>query len=263
MSIRIFQVDAFASEAFSGNPAAVCMLTAPREEGWMHALAGEMNLSETAFLEPASDGWSLRWFTPTTEVELCGHGTLACAHVLWEAGYQPPATEIRFHTAVGLLTARQVGQWIEMDFPSQPTTGPVESADGLADVLGGEIAAAHHAGWTTLVELADASALRDLSPDFAAMKGGLWGSAIVTAASDSPEFDFVSRFFAPAIGIDEDPVTGSSHCVLGPFWSERLGKVDMVAYQASARGGVVKVTVAGERTKLSGQAVTVFRGELA
>ena len=262
MSTRIFQVDAFTSKPFAGNPAAVCLLTAPRADAWMQNVAAEMNLSETAFLAPHDDGWSLRWFTPAVEVELCGHATLASAHVLWEAGFLDPEKQARFHTASGLLTAVRKGDWIEMDFPAQPVGQVIESARALADVLAVEVVRACRAGWTCLVELTDESAVRRAAPDFRAMKAGPCGTAIVTSRSDSPEYDFVSRFFAPAVGIDEDPVTGSAHCILGPFWAQRLGKDHLVGHQASARGGVVKVAVLGERTKLSGQAVTTLRGDL-
>ena len=231
----------------------------------MQAVAAEMNLSETAFVQPRDLGWSLRWFTPAVEVKLCGHATLASAHTLWEAGYLHPEKEARFHTLSGLLTAVRRGEWIEMDFPTQPIEGVIESPQGLAEALGVTVVGAHGAKWTTLVEVASESDVRGMAPDFAAMKSGRWGSAIVTAASDSPDssgYDFVSRFFAPAIGIDEDPVTGSAHCILGPFWAERLGKDRLLARQVSPRGGTVQVAVADERTKLSGQAVTTLKGEL-
>jgi len=262
MKTRIFQVDAFTNEPFAGNPAAVCMLNAPADETWMQNVAAEMNLSETSFLLPQDDGWNLRWFTPTVEVKLCGHATLASAHVLWEAGYLTPDNEARFHTHSGLLTAVRKGEWIEMDFPAQPVEKVVEVTHGLAEALGIGIVRAYWVGWTQLVEVESESAVRQMSPDFAAMKTEPFGSAIVTATSDSQDYDFVSRFFAPGLGIDEDPVTGAAHCCLGPFWARRLGKNQLVGYQASKRGGVVKVAIAGERVKLSGQAVTTLRGEL-
>ena len=262
MSIDIFQVDAFADKPFLGNPAAVCMLTEPADDGWMQAVAAEMNLSETAFLLPREDGWGLRWFTPTVEVKLCGHATLASAHVLWEVGYLQPTSAARFHTQSGVLTAKRDGDWIEMDFPAQPTDPAVQPAEELAAVLGAAPVGVYSTGWTHLIEVANESVVRGIVPDFAAMKAGAWGSAIVTAAADSPEYDFVSRFFAPAFGIDEDPVTGAAHCVLGPFWGRRLGKDRLVGYQASARGGTVLVAMADRRVKLSGQAVTILRGKL-
>ena len=262
MNTTIFQVDAFTATPFAGNPAAVCVLDNAADEAWMQAVAAEMNLSETAFLVARDGGWDLRWFTPTVEVKLCGHATLASAHALWEAGHLAPESDARFHTASGLLTAARKGDWIEMDFPAQPVEAPVESLRPLAEVLGCRVIGAYRAGWTQLVELDTESAVRRISPDFAAMKAGPYGSAIVTAASDSPDHDFVSRFFAPGVGIDEDPVTGSAHCILGPFWARRLGRDELVGYQASSRGGVVKVGIAGERVRLSGQAVTILRGEL-
>ena len=262
MSNPIYQVDAFTNEPFKGNPAAVCVLDEPGDEVWMQNVAAEMNLSETAFLVPRGDGWALRWFTPTVEVKLCGHATLASAHVLWEAGYLAQGKQARFHTASGLLTAKRDGDWIELDFPAQPVKEQVESPQGLADVFGEPVVAAYHAGWTQLVEMESESAIRRMSPDFVAIKASLGGSAMVTAASDSPDYDFVSRFFAPGVGIDEDPVTGSAHCTLGPYWAQRLGKDKLVARQISARGGVVKVVIAGDRVKLAGQAVTTLRGEL-
>jgi PhzF family phenazine biosynthesis protein len=221
-----------------------------------------MNLSETAFLLPRGVGWNLRWFTPTVEVKLCGHATLASVHVLYEEGYLDLEDEARFDTQSGLLTGLRKGDWIEMDFPTQPLEGVIESPQELSEALGVRAVQAYRAGWTQLVELESESAVRQMAPNFPAMKAGLWGSAIVTAISDSPDYDFVSRFFAPALGVDEDPVTGSAHCILGPFWAKRLGKDHLVGYQASARGGVVKVLVAGRRIKLFGQAVTTLRGEL-
>jgi len=263
MSTTICQVDAFTDAPFAGNPAAVCLLEGPRDDEWMQAVAAEMNLSETAFLLPAGDGWSLRWFTPAVEVDLCGHATLAAAHTLWEAGRLPGDQQVRFHSRSGLLTAVRKGGWIEMDFPAQPVAGRIETPPELTAALGAEPVGLYPAGWTHLAEMADELAVRELGPDFAAMKAGPCGSVIVTAASGRPGIDFVSRFFAPVVGIDEDPVTGSAHCVLAPFWGGRLGRERMVGRQVSARGGTVRVALTGGRVKLSGQAVTVLRGELA
>ena len=261
MGQRITQVDAFTDQPFRGNPAAVCVLPAAAGERWMRQVALEMNLSETAFLHRQADGFNLRWFTPTVEIALCGHATLASAHVLWEEGYIGPNDEARFHTMSGLLTARRQGEWIEMDFPAifeKPTSAP----DGLAEALG---TLSKYVGLNKMdyiVELNSADLVRKLQPNFSALrKLGLRG-VIVTSRSDSPEYDFISRFFAPGSGIDEDPVTGSAHACLGPFWQQRLGKTEFVAYQASQRGGVVRVRVEGERVRLGGKAVTVFRGEL-
>lgn len=258
----IVQVDAFTDSPFAGNPAAVCILQEPRGERWMALVAREMNLSETAFLAPNGDGYGLRWFTPAVEVDLCGHATLASAHVLFEVGHLAPTAQARFHTRSGLLTAGRTGDgWIEMDFPATPAT-PIEAGD-LARALGVTPLYTGKNRFDYLVEVESEAAVRALKPEelIALRAFGVRG-VIVTARSDTPHYDFVSRFFAPGAGIDEDPVTGSAHCCLGPFWAARLGKTDLVGYQASARGGVVRVRLEGERAKLGGQAVTVLRGEL-
>lgn len=261
MNLDIFQVDSFTNEPFRGNPAGVCILDRMRPDRWLGDVAAEMNLSETAFLLAQPDGWRLRWFTPRVEVKLCGHATLAAAHVLWEAGLLAATAEARFHTLSGILTARRDGAWIEMDFPAH-STKPADSAGALAGALGVRPLGIYDAGWTWLVEVDNERTVRKMTPDFAAMQPP-YGSAIVTARSDGADCDFVCRVFVPCVGINEDPVTGSAHCVLGPFWSERLGKTAMVSRQVSARGGVVKVTVADERVKIAGQAVTVLRGKLS
>jgi PhzF family phenazine biosynthesis protein len=257
----IVVVDAFTDRPFAGNPAAVCLLEREADEGWMRSVAAEMNLSETAFLLPDGDGFRLRWFTPTTEVALCGHATLASAHHLWESGTLAPLAPARFHTTSGVLTAVRRGEWIEMDFPSKPET-PAESSPELARAIG---AAATYVGvseFDGLVELASEAAVRSLEPDMGRLLGLPWRGVIVTSRSVTPGFDFVSRFFAPRVGVREDPVTGSAHCVLGPYWKKRLGKDDFTAYQASSRGGIVRVGVRGERVLLGGRAVTVWKGEL-
>jgi len=259
MGLRIIQVDAFTAEPFAGNPAAVCVLPALREEAWMQAVAREMNLSETAFLLRRDDGFSLRWFTPAVEVELCGHATLASAHVLWEEGHLPPGELARFHTRSGLLTAARAGDWIELDFPATPAE-PAEAPCGLVEALGGGAVWVGRNRFDYLVEVDSEDTVRRLRPDFGTLRQLPVRGVIVTARAR--DCDFVSRFFAPASGVDEDPVTGSSHCTLGPFWQPRLGKSEFVAYQASARGGVVRVRLAGDRVRLGGQAVTVLRGEL-
>jgi PhzF family phenazine biosynthesis protein len=261
MGVLLLQVDAFTSEAFSGNPAAVCLLDGPADPGWMQAVAAEMNLSETAFVHPDDAGapFSLRWFTPTVEVELCGHATLASAHVLWETGCLPRTEPARFDTRSGLLTATRTGDLIELDLP----TDPVELAEAdpaLFAALGTEPRAVHRGriGW--ILELADEGEVRSLTPDFRGLVP--FGIVVVTSRADDDAIDFVSRCFGPAYGIDEDPVTGSSHCALAPYWSERLGTTNLIAFQASERGGIVAVRLAGERTHLGGHAVTVLRGEL-
>lgn len=258
--MRIVQVDAFATRPFAGNPAAVCVLTAFPAASWMQDLAREMNLSETAFLRPAGDGWELRWFTPEVEVELCGHATLASAHVLWEEGELAAAA--RFHTRSGLLTARRRDDWIEMDFPAELAEETALPA-GMEAALGQPARFAGRNRFDFLVELESEAQVRELRPDFGRLRALTERGVIVTSASRSDSWDFVSRFFAPSVGIDEDPVTGSAHCCLGPFWSARLGREALVGFQASARGGVVRVTTRGERVLLGGQAVTVMRGELS
>ena len=262
MSLQIVQVDAFTARPFAGNPAAVCLLPEERPAGWMQAVAHEMNLSETAFLVKQADGYSLRWFTPTVEVDLCGHATLASAHVLWEWGELRPEQEARFHTRSGLLTAVRRGDWIELDFPAKPER-PAEAPPDLLAALGVEPVYVGRSQFDYLIELGDEHIVRRLQPNFSLLAAlGARGVIVTSRATDGP-YDFVSRFFAPGLGIDEDPVTGSAHCCLGPFWSERLGKTQLLAYQASARGGVIQVRVEGERVKLGGQAVTVLRGELS
>lgn len=265
MSIRIWQVDAFTDRPFTGNPAAVCLLPAPRDAAWMQAVAAEMNLSETAFLLPrmedAQPGYNLRWFTPTTEVDLCGHATLASAHVLWEEGLLKQYAPAHFHTRSGLLVATRLGSHIEMDFPSEPAH-PVELPAGLAEALGLNPLYTARNRFDYLVLAESEEAVLRMQPDFRALGQIPARGFIVSAPAQRSGYDFVSRFFAPACGINEDPVTGSAHCCLGPFWKERLHKSEFTAYQASARGGVVRIRVAGERTFLGGKAVTVLRGSL-
>jgi PhzF family phenazine biosynthesis protein len=260
MGVAITQVDAFTDRPFAGNPAAVCLLAQAREESWMQLVAREMNLSETAFMLPRDGGFDLRWFTPTTEVDLCGHATLASAHFLWEAGHLADDQSARFYTRSGLLTAEKKESWIEMDFPATPaeTYSPVE---GLESSLGVKASYMGRSRFDYLVEVGSEDAVRALKPDFGALKRLDGRGVIVTSRASNSNYDFVSRFFAPASGIDEDPVTGSAHCCLGPFWKERLGRDDLVGYQASARGGFVRTRCVGDRVRISGQAVTVFRGE--
>ncbi len=259
--IRCLQIDAFTGRPFAGNPAAVCLLDAPREADWMQAVAAEMNLSETAFVRPLADGFELRWFTPAVEVELCGHATLASAHALWTEGLVAGDEPIRFMTQSGVLTCTRQGDLIELDFPATPA-GEDDAPSGLEAALGTQLLYVGRSNFDALVLLDSEAAVRSLQPDFVRLKQLPVRGVIVTSAADDARFDFVSRFFGPAVGIDEDPVTGSAHCVLAPFWGERLGKTEMTAYQASARGGVVRVRVADDRVVLGGQAVTVFRGFL-
>jgi len=261
MTQVIHQVDAFTDKPFAGNPAAVCILDEPHDEAWMQNVAMEMNLAETAFLEKAQDGFNLRWFTPAVEVDLCGHATLASAHILWETDALPRSQEARFQTRSGLLTARQNGAWIELNFPAtpaQPAVPPTElpRALGVTPLYVGKSRSDY------IIEVESEAIVRDLSPDFTFLKTLPVRGVIVTSRASTPGYDFVSRFFAPGAGVDEDPVTGSAHCCLGPFWSKRLAKTEFVACQVSKRGGVVRVRLAGDRVLLQGQAVTVMRGEL-
>nr|BBH95071.1 phenazine biosynthesis protein [Thermogemmatispora argillosa] len=260
MGLRIIQVDAFTDRPFAGNPAAVCLLAEPRDERWMQLVAREMNLSETAFLLPEGDGYRLRWFTPTVEVDLCGHATLASAHVLWEEGLLLPEDPARFYTRSGLLTARRLNGWIEMDFPATPAV-PVPPPPGLSEALGVTPLLVARNQFDYLVELESEEVVRTLQPDLTRLLTIPARGFIVTSRAEGEGYDFVSRFFAPAVGVNEDPVTGSAHCTLAPFWCSRLGRPALTGYQASARGGLVRVRLAGERVSLGGQAVTVMRAE--
>lgn len=261
MGQEIFQVDAFTNQAFAGNPAAVCVLPQPSDERWMQNVAREMNLSETAFLHQQADGFNLRWFTPATEVDLCGHATLASAYILWEMGYLQPDEQARFHTRSGLLTAKRQGNWIELDFPVKIAT-PADASCDLIKALGTAPKYVGKNQMDYLLEFDSEEAVRNLQPDFGFLRTLPVRGVIVTSLASSPDYDFVSRFFAPSVGVDEDPVTGSAHCCLGPFWRDRLAKDNFIAYQASARGGVIKVSCRGDRVLLGGQAVLVLRGEL-
>lgn len=259
--VKCWQVDAFTDRPFGGNPAAVCWLDDDDPEAWMQAVAAEMNLSETAFVRRQEDGYSLRWFTPQVEVPLCGHATLASAHAIWEAGLHAEVEPIRFHTRSGLLTCQRRNGLIEMDFP----TIPVQEVEPPTDLLAAMGVSARYVGKPQLdhlVVVEDAGVLRAMSPDFRKLKSFPTRGVIVTARSDDSRYDFLSRFFAPAVGIDEDPVTGSAHCCLAPYWGKQLGQTAMTGFQASARGGVVRVEVHGDRVFLGGQAVTVWQGEL-
>jgi len=261
LAAPLYIVDAFASGPFTGNPAGVCLLESSADDGWMQSVAAEMNLSETAFLVPRQDGFDLRWFTPVTEVDLCGHATLASAHALWEterlAGNEPA----RFHTRSGVLTAMRAGDWIEMDFPATPPE-PLDPPPGLSDILGSVPRYVGRTPFDLFVELTDEEELYELSPDFAALSELPVRGFIVTTRSDSNTYDFLSRFFAPAAGVQEDPVTGSAHCALAPYWADQLARPKLTGYQASPRGGIVEVETANDRVKLRGQAITTLQGEL-
>lgn len=280
MQQSIIQVDAFTNTPFKGNPAAVCVMATAATDEWMRQVAAEMNLSETAFLvsQPCSEGqigeganYSLRWFTPEVEVDLCGHATLASAHVLWSEGFVARTNIIRFHTKSGQLTATLAseadGDWITLDFPSQPVT-PIAALPTLTLALNCDVRGIYASEVNYLVDVESEATLRSLHPDMTLLTQLPLQGTIVTASSsdasksNTGQYDFVSRYFAPNAGIDEDPVTGSAHCSLVPFWKERLHKSKMLAYQASARGGVLKVAERGDRVTISGQAVTVMKGEL-
>jgi PhzF family phenazine biosynthesis protein len=262
MAIRIVTVDAFTNVPFAGNPAAVCVLPEWRPDEWLRYVAREMNLSDTAFLVRRDDEFDLRWLTPSVEVDLCGHATIASAHVLWEDGHLPASAQARFHTRSGLLTADRRGEWIELDFPVNEAVA-AEPPSSLLPALGVTVPVAVMKNvFDYLVEVQSETELRALRPDHASLRRIPVRGVIVTARPASPAFDFVSRFFAPGAGIDEDPVTGSAHTALGPYWGAKLGKTKMTAYQASARGGVVRLRLAGDRIVLGGQAVTVMQATL-
>ncbi|HUR27992.1 MAG TPA: PhzF family phenazine biosynthesis protein [Planctomycetota bacterium] len=259
-SLPYFVVDAFAERPFEGNPAAVYVLTSPLDAKTMQLVAREMNLSETAFVSPRGAGFDLRWFTPAVEVDLCGHATLASAHVLWNHGNGMTSATLKFFTRSGELCAQRDGEWIVLDFPSTPATevaAPGEIVHGLGCVprwVG-------QSKFDYLCELESEDQVRSLTPDMAVL-AKLETRGVMVTARASGAFDFVSRFFAPGAGIPEDPVTGSAHCTLGPHWAEKLRKNDLLAWQASARGGLVRVGVRGERTLLGGRAITVAEGRL-
>jgi PhzF family phenazine biosynthesis protein len=262
MNQRIIQVDAFATAPFAGNPAAVCVLAEPREGSWMQNVAREMNLSETAFLLREGDGYHLRWFTPAAEVDLCGHATLASAHVLWEDGHLARDADARFRTRSGELRAKYTTSGIELDFPALAAQ-PADAPRGLLEALGVQSAVAvARSRFDYLVELDSASAVRSVAPDIARLQQVEARGVIVTSRSDQAGYDFVSRFFAPRVGVDEDPVTGSAHCALAPWWSAKLDRTELAGYQASARGGRVGIRIEGDRVVLIGTAVTVLVGEL-
>ncbi|MCZ6491183.1 MAG: PhzF family phenazine biosynthesis protein [Acidobacteria bacterium] len=262
MGLEIFQVDAFTDRPFAGNPAAVCVLPQARDEKWMQNVALEMNLSETAFLVKQADGFDLRWFTPTVEVDLCGHATLASAHVLWERGYLKPDEQARFHTRSGLLLAARKDGWIELDFPLEPQE-QTDAPAGLTESLGVTPKYVGKTRFDYLVEVESEDIVRRLQPDMGKLAKFPVRGVMVTSGSSAKDYDFVSRFFGPGAGVDEDPVTGSAHCCLGPFWGSRLGKTEVTGYQASARGGFVRVRMNGDRVVLRGKAVTVLHGELS
>jgi len=259
--MKVYQVDAFTDRPFYGNPAGVCILDEPVDEQYMQNIAMEMNLSETAFLRKQGEEYNLRWFTPETEIDLCGHATLASAHILWETGALDKDSEAVFNTKSGRLSARISGEYILLDFPAE-IESRADAPEELKKALGVPFIYTGRNRMDYIVEVENEDVVRNLEPDFMLLKKVNTRGVIVTSRSDDPSFDFVSRFFVPGIGIDEDPVTGSSHCCLGPYWGKKLGKQSMNAYQASKRGGALTVSLAGDRVYLGGKAVTVFCADL-
>nr|WP_295865578.1 PhzF family phenazine biosynthesis protein [uncultured Chitinophaga sp.] len=258
MDIRFFQVDAFTNKPFSGNPAGVCLLETPLADETMLAIAAENNLAETAFLLKQADGYSLRWFTPKLEIALCGHATLASAHVLWSNGLEPKDVPLRFHTVrSGLLTATGKDHLIELDFPAR-NYEDVVLPTALRQLFQDNYSRAVYSHDRYIVELPVAGAVAQFVPDFHLLESY---PVVITAAGDSDSpYDFVSRYFAVPLGVNEDPVTGSAHCCLARYWADKLGKTTFNAYQASARGGELKVVLKGDRVLLRGEAVTVISG---
>ncbi len=256
--MKLYQVDAFTDKIFSGNPAAVCVLDNPIPEELMKQVAAEINLSETAFLYPKDEGYHLRWFTPLAEVKLCGHATLASAHVLWETDATNNSV-INFLTLSGKLIAQKLGNTIELTFPGEPLT-KTTFPEGMIEALGIRPIYMGKTDVRYFAELSSADEVRALKPDFNKLLQFPPARVIVTARSDNAKYDFISRYFAPGIGIPEDPVTGSAHCSLALYWSEKLDKTEFLAYQASARGGELKITLEGERVRLQGNAVTTMQG---
>jgi PhzF family phenazine biosynthesis protein len=261
MRIPIYQIDAFTNEPFKGNPAAVCLLSEAISENRMQKIALEMNLSETAFLLPEDEGFRLRWFTPLVEVELCGHATLASSFILFNQELVKKNDPIHFFTRSGELKASIQGDWINLNFPGFEEK-PFLEAEMLKTILQEDPINIVSSGENVIVELKTSNEIRQLKPDFIQLVKIPIHGLVVTARSDLEEFDFISRYFAPWVGINEDPVTGSAHACLAPYWEKRLKKRKMVAFQASSRGGVVRVEVQGNRVLISGQAIMILKGEL-
>ncbi len=265
MTQTIYQVDAFTDKPFQGNPAAVCILDHDMPDRWMQSIAAEMNLAETAFLQKQQDGYALRWFTPTVEVDLCGHATLAAAHILWETERLCPDEIARFWTRSGLLSASHSDGMIDLDFPAEPAEETV-APEFLIEALQVAPLFVGRNRFDYLVEVNSPATLHALKPNMTLLRRLEARGVIVTCRSGDPHYHFLSRFFAPSCGIDEDPVTGSAHCCLAPYWALRFGITQLTGYQASARGGYVTVRIEngieGNRVYLGGKAVTVLIGEL-
>jgi PhzF family phenazine biosynthesis protein len=258
----IYQVDAFTSKPFKGNPAGVCILEKAMPDEWMQNIAMEMNLSETAFVFPGERSWMIRYFTPASEISLCGHATLSSAHIMFETRIAAPDQEIIFSSKAGMLETRTSDGWIIMNFPAY-NSHPISVPPDIEKIIGAnpsELYRTDH-GWI-FVLLEDENAVKDLKPDFRAMRNSEFGDLIVTSRSSDPEFDFCVRCFAPALGIDEDPVTGSAQCALVPFWHQKTGNMKFISHQVSHRGGILKATLINERVEIEGQATTIFKAEL-
>lgn len=262
MPQTIYQVDAFTTEPFRGNPAGVCILDHEPDATWMQNVAMEMNLSETAFVFPGKGSRDIRFYSPESEVDLCGHATLSASHIIYETGIAKPDEEISFSSKAGILKVRKSGEWIKMNFPLF-TLERVPLNENFTRITGKVPLELYRCsnGWI-LSLLANENEVRTMAPDFAAMKKSEYGDLIVTATSSDPEFDFCVRCFAPALGINEDPVTGSANCALVPFWSIKTGKTEFISHQVSKREGILKVSLKGERVEISGQALTVLKGEM-
>lgn len=262
MNIQIFQVDSFTVKPFTGNPAGVCILDQPKNETWMQAVAAEMNLSETAFLLPKGGGYNLRWFTPTTEVDLCGHATLASAHILYEFGFYEQDETIEFFTRSGKLISSFDKGFIELDMPRYEPL-EIETPTSLVNALGLEpVSTAVLEQKTIIAEFQNDEDVQNFKPDYQKLADLLYKDITITAKSTNPKYDFITRFFSPRTGINEDPVTGSVHCLLGPYWAKKLTKDKLLAYQASARGGEVRIRLSKDRAFIGGKAITVLRGDL-
>lgn len=260
--VTLFQVDSFSHAPFKGNPAGVCIVKQPMDEEWMQNVAMEMNLSETAFLWPEGDAYRLRWFTPTVEVALCGHATLAAAHILWEEKYLDKDKAAQFITKSGALSAYKKGAKIYLDFPSEPPS-PCSPPPYLPDLVNGKIIYCGSNNQNDLlVEIESEELVRNFKPRFDILKTFTIRGLILTAQSKNKDYDFVSRFFASSVGVDEDPVTGSAHCCLAPYWAEKLGKLALTGFQASQRGGIVGCELNGDRVIINGTALTIFRIEM-
>jgi PhzF family phenazine biosynthesis protein len=258
----IYQVDAFTTQPFKGNPAGVCILDHEPDASWMQNVAMEMNLSETAFVFPGKNIWIIRYYTPETEMKLCGHATLSSSHILYETGMARSNEEIHFSSKAGELTIRKNGEWISMNFPVYPVD-KMKMTPEFKKVTGLEAQELYSAGFGwTLALMNNEDEVKNMNPHFSLMKNSAFGDLIVTAPSNDPAYDFCVRCFAPAVGINEDPVTGSAHCALAPFWSEKTGKKQFNSHQISKREGILKVKLNGERVEISGQAKTIFKAEL-